>query len=133
MTRAALRLVCVLLALAAWGCPMPPPPLPSSTVPGVYHARLPAADASTRLVTLWLQPGGAATLETVYVGGQGRMPVQNGTWSASGDEVTVVIEGESEPLVFGIQPDRLVPKRWDRKLYGENGLPLTRRSTYKQE
>jgi hypothetical protein len=83
-------------------------------------------------VTLWLQPGGRAALETVELGKE-RVPAQNGSWSAQGDEVTVTFEGASEPLVFGIVRDDLVPKRWDRKLYGENGLRLTRRASYQPE
>jgi hypothetical protein len=126
------RLACVLVALAFSGCPLPVQPLPSSTVPGVYHARMPAPDGSTRVVTLWLQPGGRAALETVELGKE-RVPAQNGSWSAQGDEVTVTFEGASEPLVFGIVRDDLVPKRWDRKLYGENGLRLTRRASYQPE
>jgi hypothetical protein len=120
----------MLLALAA--CPLPQKPPPAVTVAGVYHARLPAADATARVVTLWLQPGGAASFETVFVG-KGRGPVESGRWSATEDEVTVHLDGQSEPLVFGIAGARLVPRRWDRSLYGEAGLELTRRAAYNPE
>jgi hypothetical protein len=125
-------LLVVLLALASVGCPIPQPPPPASTVAGVYHARLPAADASARVVTLWLQPGGEATMETVYVG-KPRTPAESGAWSASGDEVTVRIDGQAEPLVYTIAGERLVPKQWDRALYGDSGLPLSRRASYQHE
>jgi hypothetical protein len=120
----------VLLGLG--GCPLPQKPPPAVTVAGVYHARLPAADASARLVTLWLQTGGAALLETVYVG-KGRGPVENGRWSATETEVTVRLDGQEEPLVFGVAGDRLVTRRWDRARYGEAGLELTRRAAYNPE
>src|SRR4029453_17445424 len=55
---------------------------------GGHRARAPGADASARVVTLGLQPGGVAALETVYVG-KPRMPAENGVWSASGREGTV--------------------------------------------
>jgi hypothetical protein len=121
------RLACAVLVLAICGCPLPPEPLPSSGVPGVYEARIPGADGNTRVVTLWLQSGGRVTLETVDLGKE-RAPVENGSWSAQGEEVTVTLDGESEPLVFGIQRDQLVPKRWDHNLYGDGGLLLTRRA-----
>ncbi len=121
-----------MLALAILGCPMPPPKPVASTVAGVWHARVPAADATARVVTLWLQPGGAAALETVYIG-KGRMPVENGVWSVDGDAVTIRLDGQREPLVYGIATDRLVPRRWDQNLYGATGLPLTRRASYDPE
>jgi NlpE N-terminal domain len=126
------RIGLALLLAVTWGCPLPQQLPPASGVAGVYHARLPAADASARVVTLWLQPGGAATLETVYVG-KGRGPVEHGVWSANGDELTVQLDGAGEPLVYTIAPDRLVPKRWDRNLYGSSGLSLVRRAAYQSE
>ena len=120
------------LALAAAGCPLPQPPVPAATVAGVYTARLPAADASALVVTLWLQPGGPATLESVYIG-KPRTPSQTGVWSASGDEVTVRLDGQAQPLVFTIAEGRLVAKQWDRTLYGDAGLTLGRRASYQNE
>ena len=128
MTR---RLASLLLALVMSGCPLPPTPLPSSTVPGIYHARMSAPDGSARVVTLWLQPGGKATLETVDLGKE-RVPPESGTWSAQGEDVTVTLEGESEPLIFGIGRDQLIAKQWDRSAHGESGLILTRRSSYSE-
>ena len=124
----AMSVALVAPALVA-GCPLPQKPPPAATVAGVYHVRLPAADASARVVTLWLEPGGEALLETVFVG-KARLPVERGAWSADGDELTVRLDGESAPLVFGIEPERLVPRRWDHSLYGDAGLTLTRRAAY---
>ena len=122
----------LLVALVAAGCPLPEPKPPASTVSGVYHTRIPTPEGGARVVTLWLQPGGVATLESVAIG-QPRQPAENGVWSASGDEVTVRIDGQGEPLVYTIAADRLVPKQWDRALYGESGLPLTRRASYERQ
>ena len=80
-------------------------------------------------MTLWLQPGGAATLETVYVG-KGRGPVTGGRWSIAGDEVTVQLDDGSKPLVYTMTTDRLVPKQWDHDVYGSQGLMLQRRAGY---
>jgi hypothetical protein len=104
---------------------------PSEATSGVYHARLPAADASGRIVTLWLERAGTAVLETVYVG-KGQAPVEHGRWSVRDDQVTVVLLDQDdrptgETLVFTKVEDRLVPKAWDHERYGDTGLPLTRR------
>ena len=130
--RTARTAIAVLAAATLAGlsaCPLPQPPPPATTVAGVYHARMPAADASTQVVTLWLQPGGAASLETVFVG-KGRGPVDSGRWSATGDEITVRLDGQSEALVFGVDRDRLLPRRWDHARYGDAGLQLVRRAAY---
>jgi hypothetical protein len=108
------------------------PDAPSETLAGVYHARLPAPDASARIITLWLEGDGTATLETVYVG-KGKTPVERGRWSLRGDDVIVDLlyadeEGaRNETLVFTRQDDRLVPKAWNHQRYGDMSLPLTRR------
>jgi hypothetical protein len=130
MTRSSNPRLAILIAVLSAGCPLPPPPAPAVTVGGVWTARLPAPDASAsaRIVTLWLQPGGAATLETVDVG-QGRKPVESGTWFATATDLAVRLDGAAAPLVFTVEKDRLVPKEWDRAAYGATGLPLTRRSS----
>lgn len=122
-------LVALLLAAA---CPMPEKPPPAQTVSGVYHARLPAPGASARVVTLWVQPGGVAALETVDVG-KGRLPVEQGSWTVAGDELTVRLDGQAAPLVFAIQGEQLVARQWDRTAYGASGLTLTRRAAYNPE
>jgi hypothetical protein len=105
---------------------------PSETVTGVYTARLPAADASARIVTLWLEETGRASLEIVYVG-KGKTPVERGSWSLRGDDVIVDLlyadeEGaRNDTLVFTRKEGGLVPKAWNRARYGDLGLPLTRR------
>ena len=123
----------VLLAVVILsGCPLPPQALPSGQVGGVWTARTVATDGSARIVTLWLQPEGKATLETVDIGKE-RQPLVNGSWSAYGDELTVQLQGEDgqpnpSPLVYAIGPNNLTPKQWDQNVYGPTGLPLTRRT-----
>lgn len=121
-----LLLVCLLLG----GCFLRKPAPFDATV-GVYNARLPSADSSGRIVTLWLERAGTAVLETVYVG-KGQAPVEHGHWSVRDDEVTVVLldhddRPTGETFVFTRVENRLVPKTWDRGRYGDTGLPLTRR------
>jgi hypothetical protein len=104
---------------------------PFDAAAGVYHARLPAADSSGRIVTLWLERAGTAVLETVYVG-KGQAPVEHGRWSVVDDQVTVVLldvddRPTGETLVFTKVEEHLVPKAWDHERYGATGLPLTRR------
>jgi hypothetical protein len=105
---------------------------PAEKVAGMYSARLPAADAAGRIVTLWLEENGTATLEIVYVG-KGKPPVERGHWSLRGDDVLVDLlyadeEGaRDETLVFTPKEDGLVPKAWNRARYGDLSLPLNRR------
>jgi hypothetical protein len=115
------------------GCPMSGgPDKPPETVDGVYNARLPAADASARIITLWLERDGTATLEIVDVG-KGKTPIERGRWSMRGADVIVELlyadeEGaRNETLVFTRTEDRLVPKAWNRQRYGDMSVPLTRR------
>lgn len=128
--RSCIRLLLALVILS--GCPLPPEPLPSGQVGGVWTARTVAPDGSARIATLWLEPEGKATLETVEIGKE-RQPLVHGTWSAYGDELTVQLQGEEgkpnpAPLVYAIGPDNLTPKQWDQNVYGPTGLPLTRRT-----
>jgi len=122
----------VLMLLLATGCPIPQPPPPAATAAGVYTTRTNTPEGSTRVVTLWLQPAGTVVLETVDVGKE-RPPTIGGRWSGTADEVTVQVDGQAEPLVFTIAGDRLVPKQWDRTLYGDSGLTLSRRARYERQ
>jgi len=128
--RSFIRLLLAVVILS--GCPLPPQPMPSGQVGGVWSARTVAPDGSARIITLWLQPEEKATLETVDIGKE-RRPLVNGSWSAYGDELTVQLQREDgkpnpAPLVYAIGPDTLTPKQWDQSVYGPTGLPLTRRT-----
>jgi hypothetical protein len=118
-------LVLLLATLLLTGCPSRGPD-PWEENAGVYTARFPAADAQERIVTLWLDEGGTARLEQVYVG-KARLPVDEGRWSATGTDITVTLADASEPIVFRRVGKELLPESWDKKRYGSEGLILQRR------
>ena len=117
----ALLLTTLLLA----GCPSRGPD-PWEENAGVYEARLGAPGTQQRIVTLWLDEGGTARLETVYVG-KARGPLDEGRWSATGSDISVTLNDASEPLVFRRVGKELLPESWDRTRYGSEGLLLQRR------
>lgn len=123
----------LLLVVTTLGCAYLGPRDPARKANGMWQQRFPTADGSTRLVSLWLQPQGRATLETVTLGQQRPADPQVGRWSFRDDnQLTVQLEDISdkpvgEPLVFELVGDRLVPKRWDKSVYGPDGLDLQRR------
>lgn len=127
MRRTALLLAAALLA----GCSIFAPPDPADQAAGMWQERLPTGN-TTKLVSLWIQPAGRATLETVVLGQPGQ-PMQIGRWSfVEPNQLTVQLEDTSgkpqgQPLVYDLVGDRLIPKRWDHALYGDAGLPLRRR------
>ena len=96
-------------------------------MPGVYTARTVAADGSARVVTLWLQPGGKATLETVDLGKE-RVPPASGTWAAQGERGRGdARRARASRCVLSVGHDELTVTRWDRTIHGESGLTLKRR------
>jgi putative hemolysin len=86
------------------------------TIPGC--ALSPVGVYETRNVMLVLQAGRTAMLTTAYSGVPSRYLVP-GRWESSGNIVTV--STEHERLVFDYSGDRLVPREWDRKMWGEAG------------
>ncbi len=126
-------LLAVLLALTTLGCAFLGPRDPARKADGMWQDRFPAENGSTKLVSLWLQPQGRATLETVTLGQQRPADPQVGRWTFRDDnQLTVQLEDQAEkpigqPLVFELVGDRLVPKRWDKAVYGPDGLALKRR------
>ncbi len=123
--------VCLAAVLLA-GCSIFVIPTPLTKVTGMWQERLPEGD-TTKLVSLWIQPTGRATFETVVLGQDRGSPVVSGRWSLVDDnQLTVQLEDDTgapqgQPLVWELAGDRLNPKRWDRKLYGPEGLPLRKR------
>jgi putative hemolysin len=84
------------------------------TIPGC--ALSPAGLYATGNVLLLLQAGRTAMLRTEY-SGSGRTLM--GTWQSSGNVVTV--STEHERLVFDRADDRLIPREWDRSVWGAKG------------
>jgi hypothetical protein len=123
------RRLALLAVVLVVGCALVRPEEPERRVLGVYQARTAVPDALGRIVTLWVQEGGRATLQTVDVG-KGSV-AEGGRWSVRDDELTVVLVAadgtERRPLVWEAQGDRLVPRTWDPAIWGQAGLPLVRR------
>jgi len=91
------------------------------TIPGCELS--PVGLYEARNVVLLLQAGNTAMLRT-YSADASRY-LMSGTWTRSGGVVTV--STEPERLVFEYAGDRLVPREWDRKVWGAAGPgPLVR-------
>lgn len=122
----------LLLVAAALGCAYLGPPDPARKADGMWQERFPLSGGGTKVVSLWLQPEGRATLETITLG-QPRTEPQGGRWSFRDDnQLTVQLEDPAEqpvgePIVFTLVGDKLIPKRWDKAVYGADGIPLRRR------
>lgn len=85
------------------------------TIPGC--AFTPVGLYETGEVLLVLQAGRSAVLRSVHSGGS--LASVLGTWQSTGKVVTV--STAEERLVFDYAGDRLVPREWDRRLWGEKG------------
>lgn len=96
---------------------------------GVYAGRLPAASSAGRAITLELRADGRAQLVSVYLGRGVR--AERGHWSAAADALRVEWEAfgdgpSSSPTEWLRAGPLLVPSVWDRSIWGDAGLPLTR-------
>ncbi len=103
------------------------------TAAGVYGGVLAAADAAERKITLVLKKSGVAELTTVYAD-KGEPVVEKGRWTKAGDVVALTLaapKGQQDPEqhVWTLKEGKLIPKSWDKNLYGEIGLPLERQET----
>jgi len=85
------------------------------TIPGCELSPIGLYEA--RNVTLLLQTGNTAMLRT-YSADASRY-LMAGTWTRSGGVVTV--STEPERMVLEYAGDRLVPREWDRKIWGAAG------------
>ncbi len=94
---------------------------------GVYTTTLPAADGPGRIITLTLRQDGTAEMRTEYVG-RDAVIAEQGRWTRAADIVAVTLareDGAGETtLSWTRDKDTLIPRKWDKSLYGEVGLPL---------
>jgi putative hemolysin len=82
------------------------------TIPGCALSPTGVYEASNVLLVLQAGRGRAAMLRQTG-------NVMPGTWQGSGNVVTVITERER--LVFDYAGDRLIPREWDRALWGAHG------------
>ena len=85
------------------------------TIPGCELS--PVGVYEARNIVLLLQAGSTAMVRT-YTSDASRY-LMAGTWTRSGSVITV--STEPERLVFDYAGDRLVPRDWDRKVWGAAG------------
>src|SRR5690606_32203092 len=104
--------------------------LPSTTLFRSYRSQLPVPEQADRSITLTLSADGHARLEVVV--DRGETTTSRGFWRAVDGRLTVMVDrldGRGRgPLVFEIEEGRLVPTSFDGALYGEQPIPLVRRS-----
>jgi len=122
---------CAVLACGRQGGPAQRAAPPDSAKwSGLYASdTLPAADVRGRVVRLAIGTDTVAVLEIEFIG-RGVVS-RRGAWSALGEELTFEPRrGDGRPLetafVWRLEGNRLVPLRWNREMYGSDGLPLTK-------
>jgi uncharacterized lipoprotein NlpE involved in copper resistance len=113
------------LALLVLACTPTAPASTKISVEGTYTAKLPAADAPGREMTLALNADKSCTLTADYVGKPEKI-VEKGTWSRSGNTVTVMLTDlggrpHKNEMTFEIRGNQLVAIKWDRNFYGSVG------------
>jgi hypothetical protein len=96
---------------------------------GLYVSDTLPGEARPKVMRLSVGPDTVAAVWMEFVGlGITRHP---GRWSAEGDVITMQPTlGDGTPnepaLVWRMEGTRLVPVKWDRMVYGERGVTLTR-------
>lgn len=117
------------VALAACGGGKGPAVSDPARWVGWYQSDTLAGMVRPRVMRLRIGPDTTAEVSVMFLGlGTTFHP---GRWSARGDELTMQpTRGDGTPneLAFRwrFEGDRLVPLAWDRRIYGEQGAPLTR-------
>ncbi len=94
----------------------------SDTLPGVREKKVLRLAVGRDTVA-------AVSLEFVGLG----TTLHPGRWSASGDRITMQpTRGDGTPneypFTWRLEGSRLIPVDWDHRIYGEQGIPLTRQA-----
>lgn len=93
----------------------------TSQVPGNYEATLPEGRDAERQVRLRLQENGRASVSTARWGSFSYFA--EGTWKRAADRTVVVDLASTPPQRLVLQPsgNMLLPKQWDRAIWGDRG------------
>ena len=96
---------------------------------GLYVSDTLPGEARPRVIRLAVGPDTMAAVYTEFVGLG--ITLHPGRWAAKGDVITMQpTRGDGTPtelaLVWRMEGTRLVPVKWDRTIYGERGVTLTR-------
>ena len=96
-----------------------------SNLGGTYVGALPAADAAGRKLTMKVGAANTVSFQVEYIG-KGETHT-DGSWTLMGTTLFVYLDSPPDTLVFEMQGNALISRRWNRERYGTAGLgTLTR-------
>lgn len=90
---------------------------------GIYKGFSPAASCCGLDWTLFLNPDNSATLKSDYLNGEPPL-IEQGTWTATGDSLTVSLAGAENPLSFTVAEGVLISN--DFTIFGQAPVRLYR-------
>jgi hypothetical protein len=92
-------------------------------VGGSYQGVLPAASGGgERFVRVTLKDGGSAALNSTFSGGGREGALALGKWQRDGGTIEIQLEEPSaERMVFRRAGNDLLPREWDRTIWGDAG------------
>ena len=96
---------------------------------GTYVAELPSASGMGRLIVLHLFENGNAIRTSVYIGEPQGDYVEEGTWSAKNDGVSIILKnsaGENVVLFFKVGSEGLRSTDYDETSMGKSEIKFTR-------
>lgn len=84
-----------------------------AVIPGNYEGK-----SGERTVRVTLKPDGFAALSSAFTGRPSRF-LAEGTWVEEGRRIRLKLEDQT--MVLERRGEELVPREWDRSLWGEQG------------